>query len=182
MSSADRTPSAPVPGADSRSRDGALRRPRRVPAAQRAPKTPPKYNSRAPVFSPPPKLLYTNLGACYSSWVSCNLVQRACPVCKGSSRGEFLQKQTLRLVRCGDCGMVFANPIEEGLASGLFYDRLAVPFYLSPDKVESDYSPVRFARELKLFRSFCPNGSVLDVGCSTGAFLFQLKTRFDGDY
>jgi len=78
--------------------------------------------------------------------------------------------------------MVFANPIEEGLASGLFYDRLAVPFYLSPDKVESDYSPVRFARELKLFRSFCPNGSVLDVGCSTGAFLFQLKTRFDGDY
>jgi 2-polyprenyl-3-methyl-5-hydroxy-6-metoxy-1,4-benzoquinol methylase len=78
--------------------------------------------------------------------------------------------------------MVYANPIEEGLSSGLFYDRLAVPFYLSPDKLQSDYSPVRFARELALFRTFCCKGSVLDVGCSTGAFLFQLRTRFEGDY
>jgi 2-polyprenyl-3-methyl-5-hydroxy-6-metoxy-1,4-benzoquinol methylase len=78
--------------------------------------------------------------------------------------------------------MVYANPIEEGWASGFFYDRLAVPFYLSPDKVESDYSPVRFARELRLFRKFCRRGSVLDVGCSTGAFLYQLKTRFEADY
>jgi 2-polyprenyl-3-methyl-5-hydroxy-6-metoxy-1,4-benzoquinol methylase len=110
------------------------------------------------------------------------MVQRACPVCKSSIHREFLDKQTLHLVRCADCGMVFANPIEEGFASGLFYDRLAVPFYLSPDKVESDYSPVRFNRELKLFRASCPKGGVVDVGCSTGAFLFQLKTRFQRDY
>jgi SAM-dependent methyltransferase len=78
--------------------------------------------------------------------------------------------------------MVYANPIEEGWATGLFYDQLATPFYLSPDKVESDYSPVRFARELKLFRRFCKCGSILDVGCSTGAFLYQLKNRFGTDY
>ena len=42
--------------------------------------------------------------------------------------------------------MIYANPIEEGWATGLFYDQLAAPFYLSPDKVESDYSPVRFTR------------------------------------
>jgi 2-polyprenyl-3-methyl-5-hydroxy-6-metoxy-1,4-benzoquinol methylase len=78
--------------------------------------------------------------------------------------------------------MVFANPIDQGWVTGLFYDRLAVPFYLSADKVESDYSPVRFARELRLFRKFCQQGRVLDVGCSTGAFLFQLKARFGADY
>ena len=78
--------------------------------------------------------------------------------------------------------MVYANPIDEGWASGLFYDRLALPFYLSPDKVQSDYSPVRFERELRLFRRFCKRGNVLDVGCSTGAFLFQLKSRFGADY
>lgn len=71
--------------------------------------------------------------------------------------------------------MVYANPVEQELASGEFYDRLSVPFYLSPDKLTSDYSPVRFERELRLFRSRCRQGSVLDVGCSTGAFLFQLK-------
>lgn len=109
-------------------------------------------------------------------------VPRACPVCGGRSYCAFASKQTLQLVRCADCSMVYANPIEPGWATGLFYDQLATPFYLSPDKLQSDYSPVRFKRELRIFRRFCPAGKVLDVGCSTGAFLFQLKTRFGSDY
>lgn len=78
--------------------------------------------------------------------------------------------------------MIFANPVEEGWATGDSYGQLAEPFYLSPDKLESDYAPVRFARELKLFRRFCCGGKILDVGCSTGAFLYQLRDRFTGDY
>lgn len=78
--------------------------------------------------------------------------------------------------------MIFANPIEEQFITGDFYDQLANPFYLSPDKLQSDYAPVRFDRELKLFRRFCSSGSVLDVGCSTGAFLFQLQHRFGNAY
>jgi 2-polyprenyl-3-methyl-5-hydroxy-6-metoxy-1,4-benzoquinol methylase len=78
--------------------------------------------------------------------------------------------------------MIYASPIEESLATGKFYDQLATPFYLSPDKLESDYAPVRFARELKLFCRFCLCGDVLDVGCSTGAFLFRLKELFGKDY
>ena len=108
-------------------------------------------------------------------------VQRACPVCGSRSHRAFVAKQTLQLVRCADCAMVYASPIEQGWATGLFYDQLAAPFYLSPDKLESDYSPVRFARELKLLRRFCQGGSVLDVGCSTGAFLFHLKDRFGSE-
>jgi SAM-dependent methyltransferase len=78
--------------------------------------------------------------------------------------------------------MVYADPVEPELASGRFYDRLGVPFYLSPDKLESDYAPVRFERELRLFRNYCQAGAVLDVGCSTGAFLFQLESRFPDSY
>jgi 2-polyprenyl-3-methyl-5-hydroxy-6-metoxy-1,4-benzoquinol methylase len=78
--------------------------------------------------------------------------------------------------------MIYANPVPADLAGGEFYDALAQPFYLSPDKLESDYSSVRFERELKLFSHFCPRGNVLDVGCSTGAFLFQLNARFPGRY
>jgi 2-polyprenyl-3-methyl-5-hydroxy-6-metoxy-1,4-benzoquinol methylase len=78
--------------------------------------------------------------------------------------------------------MVFANPIDEGWASGAFYHQLGEPFYLSANKLESDYAPARFARELKLFRRYCREGNVLDIGCSTGAFLYQLKTRFPGLY
>lgn len=78
--------------------------------------------------------------------------------------------------------MIFANPVPAEMSSGSFYNETHAPFYLSPDKLESDYASVRFERELRLFRKFCKSGNVLDVGCSTGAFLFQLQNRFPGDY
>lgn len=109
-------------------------------------------------------------------------IWRKCPVC-GTGRGEsHFEKGALRVVRCPRCGILFANPVEAGFVQGAFYDRLATPYYLSPDKLGSDYTPARFARELRLFRRFCPGGSVLDVGCSTGAFLHLLGNRFPGDY
>ncbi|MGH7968428.1 MAG: class I SAM-dependent methyltransferase, partial [Limisphaerales bacterium] len=58
----------------------------------------------------------------------------------------------------------------------------AADYYLSPAKLESDYAPVRFERELRIFRKFCRKGVVLDVGCSSGAFLYQLNHRFAGCY
>src|SRR5216117_3295757 len=109
-------------------------------------------------------------------------VHRSCPSCDTDAADAFLQKGTLHLVRCRRCSMVYANPVEPELASGQFYDRIGVPFYLSPDKLEGDYAPVRFERELRLFRRYCPGGAALDVGCSTGAFLFQLNNRYPGDY
>jgi 2-polyprenyl-3-methyl-5-hydroxy-6-metoxy-1,4-benzoquinol methylase len=77
--------------------------------------------------------------------------------------------------------MVFANPVPAAYATGEFYDD-AAGYYLSPAKLQSDYSPVRFRRELRLFREYCPGGEVLDVGCSTGAFLFQLQHQFPRAY
>jgi 2-polyprenyl-3-methyl-5-hydroxy-6-metoxy-1,4-benzoquinol methylase len=78
--------------------------------------------------------------------------------------------------------MLFANPVETQFTQGTFYDQLAGPYYLSADKLESDYAPVRFRRELSLFRRYCRKGSVLDVGCSTGAFLHQLTTQHPAQY
>jgi len=109
-------------------------------------------------------------------------LRRSCPVCERADQGLFLEKGSLRLVQCHACSMIYADLVEPELASGKFYDRLGVPFYLSPDKLESDYAPVRFERELGWFRACCPRGAVLDVGCSTGAFLFQLQRRFPGHY
>jgi 2-polyprenyl-3-methyl-5-hydroxy-6-metoxy-1,4-benzoquinol methylase len=110
------------------------------------------------------------------------LVSRPCPVCGASENTKLFTKGTLTVVQCHACSMAYANPIAEEFITGDFYYQLANPFYLSPDKLQSDYAPVRFERELKLFRKFCPSGSVLDVGCSTGAFLFQLKKHFANDY
>ena len=78
--------------------------------------------------------------------------------------------------------MIFASPVPQDFASGDYYDRIGASYYLSSSKLEGDYAPVRFERELRLFRKHCQGGAVLDVGCSTGAFLFQLRQRFSGSY
>src|SRR5216110_3090382 len=109
-------------------------------------------------------------------------VHRSCPLCEQDDARAFLGKGPLRLRRCRACSMIYADPVEPELATGKFYDRLGASFYLSPDKLESDYAPVRFERELRLFRRHCQDGAVLDVGCSNGAFLFQLRQRFPGCY
>ena len=107
---------------------------------------------------------------------------RNCPVCDGANSASHWQKGDLRIVRCTVCGMVYAKPAPAGMASGEYYDKEAAAYYLSPAKLASDYAAVRFQRELKLFRAFCPRGAVLDVGCGSGAFLFQLQQRWPGDY
>jgi 2-polyprenyl-3-methyl-5-hydroxy-6-metoxy-1,4-benzoquinol methylase len=77
--------------------------------------------------------------------------------------------------------MIYACPVPPEFASGQYYE-MEAGYYLSPAKLQSDYADVRFKRELGLFRKHCRHGDVLDVGCSTGAFLFQLRKRFAGDY
>jgi 2-polyprenyl-3-methyl-5-hydroxy-6-metoxy-1,4-benzoquinol methylase len=109
-------------------------------------------------------------------------VSRDCPVCGRDGAAAYLQKGELRLVRCRLCSMIYANPAPAEFASGQYYDQAGTDYYLSPAKLESDYAAVRFERELRLFRKHCQSGAVLDVGCSSGAFLFQLNQRFPGCY
>ena len=78
--------------------------------------------------------------------------------------------------------MVYANPVPVEFASGQYYDQAGAEYYLSPAKLQADYADVRFERELRLFRRRCQNGAVLDVGCSSGAFLYQLNRRHPGNY
>jgi 2-polyprenyl-3-methyl-5-hydroxy-6-metoxy-1,4-benzoquinol methylase len=107
---------------------------------------------------------------------------RDCPVCGRNEADAYLLKGELRLVRCRHCTMIYANPVPGEFASGEYYDRAGTDYYLSPAKLESDYAAVRFERELRLFRKHCQGGAVLDAGCSSGAFLYQLNQRFPGCY
>src|SRR2546426_4578 len=109
-------------------------------------------------------------------------ITRYCPVCARDASQPHLQKGQLQLVRCARCSMIYANPVPAEFASGRYYDHAGAEYYVSPAKLQSDYADVRFERELRLFRRYCASGAVLDVGCSSGAFLFQLNKRFPGCY
>jgi 2-polyprenyl-3-methyl-5-hydroxy-6-metoxy-1,4-benzoquinol methylase len=78
--------------------------------------------------------------------------------------------------------MIFAAEAPSEFAGGEFYQTTGSAFYSSEDKLAGDYSPVRYTREIKLLHRFCPKGRVLDVGCSTGGFLYYLRERFPADY
>ena len=106
-------------------------------------------------------------------------IRRDCPSCGEEDASPFLQKKDLTLVQCTNCALIYANPVPTEMA-GEYYNKLGTPYYLSQEKLESDYASVRFERELTLFTKHCPHGTILDVGCSTGAFLYQLKMH--GNY
>lgn len=106
---------------------------------------------------------------------------RACPVCNGNDYNAHLKKGDLCLVQCTACSMVYVNPVISNMATGAFYDQMGLD-YLSKEKLQSDYSDTRFERELRVFRKYCSKGTVLDVGCSSGGFLYQLIKRYAGDY
>lgn len=107
---------------------------------------------------------------------------RACPIC-GTAQGNLFQtKGALRLFRCATCGMIFADDAGSEFADSSFYATTGSAFYASNEKLRGDYSPVRYEREIKLLRRFCRAGRVLDVGCSTGGFLYYLRERFPTTY
>jgi 2-polyprenyl-3-methyl-5-hydroxy-6-metoxy-1,4-benzoquinol methylase len=114
--------------------------------------------------------------------MTASLVHRNCPICGRDDAKPWLAKAGLVLVRCNACGMVYVPTVGAGFVTGEYYDDAGSEYYLSPAKLESDYADVRFERELRRFRKHSPGGSVLDVGCSSGAFLFQLNRRFPGEY
>jgi 2-polyprenyl-3-methyl-5-hydroxy-6-metoxy-1,4-benzoquinol methylase len=111
-----------------------------------------------------------------------NQISRNCPVCDYTEAQPYLEKHGIKIVRCSRCSMLFVNPVPAEFASGQYYDTAGAEYYLSPAKLESDYASVRFVRELALFRKHCQSGALLDVGCSSGAFLYQLNQRFPGTY
>lgn len=104
------------------------------------------------------------------------VVERSCPACGESRSSDRWRKADTCFVQCVSCGMVYVRKVPLSFVNGEFYEDRTESFYLSDDKLQSDYDPVRFQREWKLFRRWVPSGRVLDVGCSTGGFLRGLPS------
>lgn len=105
---------------------------------------------------------------------------RPCPVCSEQRSEGWLRKENFAIVRCVQCGMKYID--DAAVLAPDYYSTDADSFYISDDKIRGDYAPDRYARELNALRRYCPGGKVLDVGCSTGGFLYQAGIRFPASY
>lgn len=97
-----------------------------------------------------------------------------CPLCPAGTRwSEVTVRWGVRIVRCTDCGLVFANPqpAEEALEDYYgpeYFRKNADKFLEFPLHREVELRLRRYLRELG---KVAPAGRVLDVGCGTGTFL-----------
>jgi 2-polyprenyl-3-methyl-5-hydroxy-6-metoxy-1,4-benzoquinol methylase len=107
-------------------------------------------------------------------------MNRPCPVCSGQHSHEWVRKEGFTVVSCSSCGMKYIQ--DTSVIAADYYKTDADKFYTSADKIRGDYAPLRYERELNTLAGYCSDGKILDVGCSTGGFLYQTSIRFKGKY
>ena len=95
---------------------------------------------------------------------------RPCPVCAADAPRRMFEKNGGTYVKCGDCGMVYLNPV--------FKDDALVEYYknnsscqASAHESESDFYNSIYSRGLDVLSCFTEKGRLLDIGCSGGYFL-----------
>ncbi len=96
-----------------------------------------------------------------------------CLVCDSPACGYYVIVNEKRLCRCGDCGLIFANPRPTEEEIRAFYE-------------SSYYDPYLLARgtdapghdaALDEIEKRTPRGALLDVGCGIGRFLEAARRR-----
>jgi 2-polyprenyl-3-methyl-5-hydroxy-6-metoxy-1,4-benzoquinol methylase len=102
--------------------------------------------------------------------------ERACPVCHKATARRVFDKDSYTYVACGDCGVVYINPVPSDDVLAREYDEVSAEYFLDERRLAIDEYPERHAREVELLRCVGAAGRLLDVGCATGSFMMAAKS------
>jgi len=80
-----------------------------------------------------------------------------------------------RIVKCNNCGLVYANPRDEEPVLNKKYEELGSDEYL----VAESERTLTFRKDANSVKRYCRSGRILDVGCSTGIFLTQFGDNWE---
>jgi len=104
------------------------------------------------------------------------LRRRACPVCDSEEYAEIFEKEGGTMVKCLRCSMIFLNPC--------FTDEALADYYRDLDSgqaeitaLEDDFYSDMYNLGLDMIEALRPPGAILDVGCSSGFFLNNARSR-----
>ncbi|HVB85952.1 MAG TPA: class I SAM-dependent methyltransferase [Candidatus Dormibacteraeota bacterium] len=105
---------------------------------------------------------------------------KSCPLCKGGATQEFLRapdrfhlrREVYKLMRCAECGCVWLADPPTPAEMGAHYSE---DYHRAIAKAGETAAEIRWRRHNELISQYQRGGSILDIGCSSGAFLGTLK-------
>ena len=99
---------------------------------------------------------------------------RVCPVCGSGDHRIIFQKNGGIYVACDECSMIFLNPVFKDEDLVRYYQNNNSSQALAHDS-ESEFYRRIYSAGLKLIAAVKAEGSILDIGCSSGFFLDVAK-------
>lgn len=93
-----------------------------------------------------------------------------CIICNHKYSNLLFKKLGDDYFKCRNCGLVFIYPRPDQQTCIDTYENLSKKYFTSSPKIEEDLA-YPFKKELDFLERFKSNGRILDIGCSTGAFL-----------
>jgi len=91
-----------------------------------------------------------------------------CIVCSNpDSRILFDFDDSMKVMECRNCGLVYVNPINSQEAANLYNEE----YFQGYVENYKDYRVKQFSRGIETIHNYIPPGKVLDIGCALGFFL-----------
>lgn len=110
------------------------------------------------------------------------LQEISCPICLVDNPHFLFVKNGLNYVRCASCGLVYINPqptleaLERVHNNPEIAEHFVARVLASP--VQLDFDQRKFADAVTKLAKLIPSGgNIIDVGCSSGSFLYACSTR-----
>ena len=100
----------------------------------------------------------------------------ACMLCGREDEEPLFTKDGFQIVRCRGCGLVYVNPrLTVDALAALYHGQAISPtaYYVRTERQDEK----SFAARLRLLERHHPPGSLLDLGCGTGAFSAVARAR-----
>lgn len=99
-----------------------------------------------------------------------------CPVCESNKTKFIFRKDDSNFFRCLNCELLFIWPQPVLEEINQMYQEWGKVCYLDEERIKFDFD-TSFEERLDLLGPYRKNNRLLDVGCSTGAFLQAARRR-----
>lgn len=99
-----------------------------------------------------------------------------CVLCSKDNTTLFHQKNSYRIVKCTNCGLIYVNPrLKEEMYTKLYEKNKSSPidYYIATKECDE----IEFEERLEIVETYKKPGRLLDVGCNIGTFMSIAKHK-----